>query len=331
MRGNFIKVFVTLCCTVSIVYCANATKFNVVEGFAGEKFELALGENFEKRTGFMVSDIHKRINDAYAKRYGNREHLDYDLEWNNNLDNLGFFAMSNDNKLNTILKTTPELAAFSPFNQLIYKKINEDMTYIGHIDPETMLNIVGVEDIAIRQEFISMFDPLDTWMNEEFGGKIEIATYDSLPLEPMMNFEIEFDSKEDLSEYLERFQETFEFAFEEKKYIIAGFKNFKESYEDLGMPFEEYDAFFVYSLCHFTFSYNIFNKGRPDIGVFAPCSMYMYIRKNTNIIVIGMPKLSNWVSVMKIREANNIESIKRMDNEIISIMKSLGAKEIKSL
>lgn len=328
MKYYFIKIFVILSFTTNILYGANATRFNVIEGFAGEKFELALGENFEKRTGFSVSDTHKKINDAYAKRYGNREHIDYDPEWNNNLDDLGFFAISNDTMLNFILKTAPELAAFSPFNQLIYKKANEDMTFIGHMDPETMLNIVGVENIDIREEFISMFTPLDTWMNEEFAGEIEIATYISLPEEPMLNFEIEFDKEEDLSEYLENFQENFEFAFEEKKYIIAGFKNFKESYEDLNIPFDEYDAFFVYSLCHFTFSYNIFNKGRPDIGVFAPCSMYMYIKKDSNTIVIGMPKLANWVSVMNIMEVENIKSIERMDNEIISIMKSLGAKVI---
>jgi len=328
MVCNLIKILITLSFTTSILYCANATRFNVVEGFAGEKFELALGENFEKATGFSVSDTHKRINDAYAKRYGNREHLDYDEAWDNNLDNLGFFAMSNDSRLNSILKTAPQIAAFAPFNQLMYKKTKEDMTFIGHMDPETMLNIVGVEDIDIRQDFISMFDPLDKWINEEFGGKVAIATYDSLPLKPMMNFEIEFDTEEDLSEYLEKFQEKFEFAFEDKKYIIAGFKNFKENYEDLGMEFNEYDAFFVYSLCHFTFSYNIFNKGRPDIGVFAPCSMYMYIKKDSNTMMIGMPKLSNWVAVMNITEIENIESIEKMDSEIILIMKSLGAKEI---
>lgn len=45
-------------------------------------------------------------------------------------------------------------------------------------------------------------------------------------------------------------------------------------------------------------------------------------------MVIGMPRLSNWVSVMNIKDATKVEWTKKIDSEIISIMKELGAKEI---
>lgn len=173
-----------------------------------------------------------------------------------------------------------------------------------------------------------MFEPLDKWTTDEFGGKIETTTFDALPEKPMMTFEVTFDRPEDLSEYVDEFQEGLEEAFEDKEYIIAGFKNYKEAYEDLEMEFNRYDQFWVYSLCHFTFSYNTFNKGRPDAGVFAPCSMYMYIEKDSNKVVIGMPRVSNWVAVMNIKDEKKVEFTKRIDSEIIAIMKSLGAKEI---
>ena len=92
--------------------------------------------------------------------------------------------------------------------------------------------------------------------------------------------------------------------------------------------FDAYDAYFVYSLCHFTFSYEVFNKGRPDAGVFAPCSMYMYIKKDSNTLVVGMPKLENWISVLNIKDPVKIKDIHALDKEVISIMKELGAKEI---
>lgn len=328
MINKIIKITVALSLVATAIYGANGVRFNVIDGDASEKYDHVLDESLEKKTGFVVSDPHERINDAYAKRYGNQEDPDYDKDWKKNLDNLGFFAITNDAKLNSILKVAPEVAGFSPFNQLIYKKTSENKTYIGHIDPETMLNIVGTKDADARKEFVSMFDSLDKWTTDELGGKVKISTFDSLPIQPMMNFEIKFDRPEDITEYVDGFQEKFEEAFEDKKYIIAGFKNFKESYEDIEMEFNEYDAFFVYSLCHFTFSYNIFNKGRPDAGVFAPCSMYLYIKKDSNTMVVGMPKLSNWVSVMNITDTKKIEWTKKIDSEIISIMKSMGAKEI---
>ena len=328
MIERILKVTVALSLVASVAYGANGARLNVVSGDVGKKYEDLIASNLESKTGFTASGENAGINDAYAEKYANKEDSAYDKNWKKTLDNLGFFTISNDVKLHSILKVAPEVAGFAPFNQLIYKKVGEDKTYIGHLDPTTMLDIVGVSDAKVRKDFTAMYDPLDKWTQDEFGGKVEIATFDKLPAKSMMNFELDFDKPADLSEYIDEFQENFEAAFEDKKYIIAGYKNFKESYEDLEMDFEEYDAFFVYSLCHFTFSYNVFNKGRPDGGVFAPCSMYMYIKKGTNTLVIGMPTLANWTSVMNIKDPAKQEWVKKIDAEIISIMKSMGAKEI---
>ncbi len=191
-----------------------------------------------------------------------------------------------------------------------------------------MLDVVGIKDKATREKFSAMFPALDELVQKEIGGKVEITEYTSLPKEPMMNFEITFDRPEDLSDYIDEFQENFEAAFEESDYIIAGYKNFKESYSDLELEFDRYDAYFVYSLCHFTYSYNIFNKGRPDAGTFAPCSMYMYIEKDSNKLIIGMPKLANWTAVLNMKDKVMNQSVEDLDKEIIKIMKDLGAKEI---
>ncbi|QSZ43063.1 hypothetical protein GJV85_04260 [Sulfurimonas aquatica] len=307
---------------------AQGVRFTIVDGDVSQKYAKMISTSLED-TGFVLSDPHERINDAYAKRYGNPEDPDYDKdEWNVNLDNLGFYTIAHDEKLNKLLKVAPELGGFSPFNHLIYKNKSENKTYVGHLDPNTMLDIVGVKDSNVREEFVSLFDPLDKWITDELGGEVKTTTFDSLSAKPMMTYEFEFDRPEDITEFTATFQEEFEAAFEENKYIIAGFKDFKEGYEDLEMEFEEYDAYWVYSLCHFTFSYNMFNKGRPDTGVFAPCSMYMYIKEGTNKLVIGMPKLSNWIAVGSVKDRAKIEWTKKIDSEIMSIMKSLGAREI---
>jgi hypothetical protein len=180
-----------------------------------------------------------------------------------------------------------------------------------------------------RTAYIKMFKPLDNYVTKEFGGKILNTTFDKLPSKTMMNFEFEVDRSADVVEWAELFQEKFEAAFEKKQYIITGFKNFKEIYEeDLDMPFDTYDQFFVYSLCHFTFSYNIFNKGRPDAGVFAPCVIYFYIKKGSDKMEVGMPSLAVWAAVMNIKDPIKLEWINKIDKEMVNIMNSLGAKEI---
>ena len=331
MIKSVVKSALSVALLASMAFAANAVRFNAVDGDVGEKYDkLVLGGALEEAVGFSVSDPHERINAAYKERYGNPKDPDYDKAWTTNLDNLGFFSMDNDLAIHDILLSSPQAAGFQPFNLLIYKKKSEDKTYIGHLDTNTMLDITGVTNPKDRAAYNKMFEPLDKWVSDTFGGKVETTPLvQKLPAKPMMTFEFAVDRSGDVTEWTEEFQEKFEAAFEEKHYIIAGFKNFKETYEeDLEMPFERYDAFFVYGLCHFTFSYNLFNKGRPDAGVFAPCAMYFYIDKDSNKMVVGMPRLSVWAAVMNLKDKAKIEWTKKIDTEIISIMKDLGGKEL---
>jgi len=327
MVSKFVKTTLVLSIATTIVFGAQGLRLNAVDGNAESKYNDLINKKIQS-VGFVLSDPHERINDAYEKKYAVKTEKEYDPDWKKSLDNLGFFSVANDVALRELLISNPELGGFSPFNLHVYKKIGEDKTYVGHVVPDAMLDIVGIKDKKVRGKFNAMFPALDELVQKEIGGKVQISEYKSLPARPMMNFEITFDRPEDLGDYIDEFQEEFEAAFEEKEYIIAGYKNFKESYDDLKLPFEKYDAYFVYSLCHFTFSYNIFNKGRPDAGAFAPCSMYMYIEKDKNKLVIGMPKLANWTSVLEFKDQAKIDFVNKLDKEIIEIMLSLGAKEI---
>ncbi|MEA1879819.1 MAG: hypothetical protein U9N11_04180, partial [Campylobacterota bacterium] len=63
-------------------------------------------------------------------------------------------------------------------------------------------------------------------------------------------------------------------------------------------------------------------------AVFAPCTMYMYIQKGTNKLVMGMPRLQNWVSLFNITDKKRLEFNQKLDKEIAEIIVSLGAKEV---
>lgn len=317
----------------TLSFGAQGVKFYVADGDKEAAYNTMVNEKIES-IGFVLSDPHERINDAYAHKYGNKNTEDgkpnpaYMSDFKATLDNLGFFSVANDAALRPLLLKAPELGGFSPFNLHIYKKKGENKTYVGHVAPEAMLDIVGVKDAEVRKSFVNMFPALDSLIEKEIGGKVENVEYKALSAAPMMKFVVEFERTDDVSDFIDSFQEKFEGTFEQNKYIIAGYKNFKDVYNDMGADFDRFDAYWVYSLCHFVFSEGIFNKGRPDAGAFAPCSMYMYIEKGTNKLHVGMPKLQNWVDVMSIKDPKMLDSIKKLDAEIITIMKGLGAKEI---
>jgi len=316
MFNKLLTSAAALSLAATMAFGAQGVVFNVAKGDKEHQYMKMVNEKIES-IGFILSDPHERINDGYKDKYGST-----------NLDNLGFFSVTADEALRPLLLTNPEIGGFAPFNLHIYKKTGEDKTFVGHILPDTMMDIVGVKDAKVRTEFAAMFPVLDKMVDEEIGGDHVYIEYEKLPAKPMMTFEVTFDRPDDLADYIDEFQEEFEGVFEDKKYIIAGYKNFREAYDDLELDFEKYDAYFVYSLCHFKFSEGIFNQGAPAAGAFAPCSMYMYVEKDTNKLIIGMPMLANWISVMGIKDKKMVADINALDAEIISLMKGLGAKEI---
>ena len=333
MIQKLLSSVLTLSLTATMAFAGDAVVYNAINGDVEAQYNDFIKNKIED-VGFALSDPHLRINDAYKAKYGAKTLEDgsanpeYDSDWKVTLDNLGFYSISNDIALRELLIKAPQLGGFSPFNLHAYKKVGEDTTYVAHIAPTAMLDIVGVEDKEVRSKFVEMFKPLDNLILDEFGGKVEVSQYKALPEKKMMTYELSFDRPEDLTDYLDEFQEEFEAAFEDAGYIIAGFHNFKEVYEDEELEFSKYDAYFVYSLCHFTYSYNMFNKGRPDAGVFAPCAMYMYIEKDSNKLIIGMPTMFDWTAIMNLEDKTMVKSVNDLNEEITNVMLSLGAKQI---
>ncbi len=273
-----------------------------------------------KDIGYIVVDPHYQINESYKKKYGSTT-----------LDLLSFVTIVNPDVIKPFLNIDPRIAGFNPFDVLLYKPQGSKISTVAHLTPDAILGMLDIKDETIRSNYIKSFEPLDAMIAKEIGGEKSYIDYSEMTGDRIMNFEIDFKRPEDLDDFIDTFQEKFEAAFEAKKYIIAGFYNYKQSFDGTD-KLPKFDAFWIYSLCHFTFSYTIFdNEGaKTQAGVFAPCTMYMYIEKGSNKLVIGMPRLSNWAAMAGITDKKRVDYIASLDKEIPEIMVSLGAKEVES-
>jgi len=284
-----------------------------------EKEYNTLIEKKLKSIGFNLTDPHKRVNDQYEAKYGSTV-----------LDVLSFMPVVRDSSILPLLNIDPRIAGFAPFNVVIHKKLDENVTHVGHLMPNVMLDILGIENEEVRKKFSAPFKALDSTIAHELGGHIATIPYKKLPEKTMINYEYSFNSPEDMDDFIDEFQNKFELAFIDKGYLIAGFHNFMEATDDAEEILSDYDAFWTYSLCHLKFSYNMFDNegGRPEAGLFAPCTMYMYIRKGTNKLVVGMFRLQNWADTLNITGEKRVALIKKLDIEIPSILENFGMKSV---
>jgi uncharacterized protein (DUF302 family) len=308
--NKLFKLITVALFVASAAYAKIGAVYYGVDGLQEELAKSMLNE-MEDEIGFVSSDPHEKINEAYKKKYGY-----------STLDTLNFFGVTADEDMFELISAHPKLGIAAPFNFFVYKLKEEKQMWIGHLSAETMADMAGLQDPKLRAKFSAVVAKLDRYIVEKTGVKTpRNVTYKALPEQPLMEFEYEFDG--DVDEFVESFQENYEGYFEEKGYIIAGFKHMNESWADLEMgesPFQEY---WSYSLCHFKFSNSIFNKGAPDAGVFAPCTVYMYIPKGENKLYVGMSKLENWIHVTGITDPEKIKSIRDLDKEIAETMEEL--------
>lgn len=276
-------------------------------------------ENDLKKIGFFLNDPHKRVNDVYEKNFGSTS-----------LETISFSPILSESVVRPLLTKDPRLGGFSPFNLVHYRKKSDKKTVITHLTPEVILDILEIDDEEIKEKYIASFKPLDNLIKEKFGGEKSYLPLVGLTKDRMMNFEIAFDEPEDIDELLNEFRDNIEYAFLTKGYIIAGFYNIKESFNSDDNVMEDFASFWSYSLCHLPFSYAVFDGKNPipEAGIFAPCSVYMYVKEGENKLVIGMPTLRTWAVALGITDREKLKKIVQLDEEIPEIFKSLGAVAI---
>ncbi len=295
--------------------------FFTIKGNAEEKYNKLLEEKI-KKINFSLTDPHKRVNDHYKTEFGSTV-----------LDVLSFMPVVNDKVVLPLLNIDPRIAGFAPFNMLIEKRLDEENTHVGHLMPKAMLDILDIKDKEVREKFTASFKALDEMLEKELGGEKSYININTLPKQTMMNFEYAFDIPDDIDDFIDEFQEKFETSLTDKKYLVAGYHDFMQSTKDAQEILKNYDAFWTYSLCHMEFSYNVFDtKGaRPDAGLFAPCTMYMYILKESGKLVIGMYRLHNWSDTLGIEDPTRVSLVEKLDKEIPEILVGLGAIAVENV
>lgn len=295
-----------------------AVKYTIDKNIDKDFFQFS--KNSTEEVGFFLNDPHHNVNKVYEQQVGKTS-----------LKQLSFSSLVNDDTVRPLMNIDPRIGGFTPFNLVVYRKKSDNKTVITHIMPEAALDILQISDKHVRETYIKMFEPLDVAIETRYPSATKSYTkLHGFSKKTMINFEISFDKPEDIDDFFDDFQERFEAAFESKGYIIAGFYNMKESLntddesDEGSMPL--YNAYVVWSLCHIPFSYTIFDGSNPmpQAAIFAPCSMYVYIKEGENKIVIGMPTLASWAAALGITDKEKLTKIAQLDSEIPAIIHSLG-------
>jgi uncharacterized protein (DUF302 family) len=315
----FPKLLGTFLLTISVASAFPLTKLQGTKGLAESDLKAMIGKL--DKTPFKLIFKNERVDNKYAKKYKEK-----------NLDLLSFYTFTDLKKLHELLIANPDFAAFAPFNFLAYKNLkkekNADITWYGHAAPQTMLDIIGEKDEALRAKFETMIATFDAFVTKNLKPtESKKFTFNKpLPKAPLQKMSKDVSDVDDFEDYVEEFMMEYHSVFVENHFIPAGFSDYKLEYEDLELKFEKYDAFWVAPICHLKFTNSIFNRGLPQAGVLAPCTVYFYVPKGSGKLHVGYAKIENWIATTGVTDKEKIANMQKTSALMVKLFGELGFK-----
>ncbi len=139
---------------------------------------------------------------------------------------------------------------------------------------------------------------------------------------PAESFAITFENTVredvDLIEYREDLEAELEGELESMGFLLPMYTNLKEEFFDK-VDYDAYDFYITYSICKFDVIYPV-SRLHPEAGAYAPCSFYIYKKKDENKVHMGFLGVDNWITTLDIEDEESIQPLREAEGIIKGIV-----------
>lgn len=256
--------------------------------------------------GFII-DGNNDMNAAFkAKFKGSRQDL-YHL-----------FTTHRPENVAALVKKYPTVGLFSPMSMSFFSRTGSKKFSVASLSAAGWSKITGIpaddKDLIAYTDLI--FEVFKTAMPK---GGFEYVSYNinTKQGDLVTTYKLKMDPNTDFITQKEEFQSEIEAGLETNGFVVAGFVEFAEEFENAGN--ETYDIYDAYSICKLSVIYAVAEK-RPEAGAYAPCTLYMHKAKDTNTLTISFPSVYNWISSMDMDDQNAIDILKQAQHDFENIL-----------
>ena len=259
--------------------------------------------------------IEKAFSDAGFYITGiNNMNIPFDAKYKSHPHEL-YYLMTFHKKdfVNKIAKKYPEIALFTPLSMSIYTRNGDKTISISSMAANGIAKVTGIP--ADNADLVAyMKDVADTIAKALPNGKFENISYKIEKPEGdiVTRFTMDMDVQADeIEDEVEGVQEELEAGLETGGFVVAGFNQLSDEFAEAGNAV--YDFFDVYSICKVPVIYEV-SKTHPEAGAFAPCSLYMYKKKDEKVVHFAYPSIYNWFSSIDVADKESKEVLLKAQN-----------------
>jgi len=251
------------------------------------------------------------MNKPFLKRFGKVHYKIYNL------------AMFTNNELSfKLLKKYPQFGALTPLSMSIYSQndtINISTltlkgmaraTHIPSSDPDLIAYATLIQQALKKALPDGHFKKLSyVSVEDKKSYRIDLAST------------VELNKNENIEDFIEDFEAEFEAEMEPYGFLFPNYTNIQEELFD-AHDYKEYDFYHTYSICKFDVIFPV-SKLHPEAGAWAPCSFYIYKKKDEKKMHMGFLGVENWITTLDIQDEESIKPLKEAQGIIVKILKEM--------
>ncbi len=271
-----------------------------------------------------TKSIEKAFNDAGLDVLANNNmNKPFKLRFNKThykIYNLAIF-MNNDLTLK-LIKKYPQFGVLSPLTMSIWSE-NGAMN-ISTLSLKGMSRTTGIpfNDKDLRayavliQKALKMAMPHGHFKKLPYKDEDDAKSY-------LVSFSIpvEYEEKQTPEDFEENFEDEFTGELEPLGFLFPNYLNLKEDiFEDAG--YDEYDFYNTLSICKFDVIFPV-SKLHPEVGAYAPCTFYIYKKKNEKVMHMGFLGVDNWIKTADIEDSASIRPLKEAESMIKKVIEDM--------
>ncbi|RRS30157.1 MAG: hypothetical protein P794_08260 [Epsilonproteobacteria bacterium (ex Lamellibrachia satsuma)] len=217
----------------------------------------------------------------------------------------------------------PNFALFTPLSMSIYTEKDGTTINVSSMSPAGIAQMTGVP--ADNADLVNLGKKIEKALKAAMPkGKFITMPYKMVKEEGELVHSVSIEVKKGAD--WEDTKDDLEMAFE-GKLAPNGFVS--PAFVDLNYDLDEHDIdaykfFDAYSICKIPVIYTVSQK-HPEAGAVAPCTMYLYMKKDENTIHMAFPTVYKWLSAMYIKDKPSRDVLLDAQKKFETILKELMA------
>jgi len=233
----------------------------------------------------LIVDSNNDMNRPFQTRFGNTTYKTYRLATVHSPDLVAKLA-----------KDHPSIGLLTPLSMSIW---SDDTKNTLNISTLTLRGMSRITQIPIDEEALIAYSALMTKALKSAlpDGHFQKVDYQQVvdmnqSLATTFTTELYVDEDMTLEDAKDDLQSELESELETAGFVFPGFISLNYELQEHGV--NSFDLYDTYSVCKLNVIYPI-TKTHPEVGAFAPCTFYMYKKKDEAEVHMGFPSIKNWM------------------------------------